>query len=197
MALTRTTLAAALAAGENIANITAAGTCAVGMKARINSEQVRVLAITGTSVTLARGLDGSKQVAQNAKSPFSYGSALDFASVDFGPIAIGGRDYTDSALVYTYGAAGAIYPHAGTHQLVTGAASAMTLADPSVAEDGLTLTIVALDAQAYTLTNTTGYGAGGASLDVATWGGAVGDSLMIEATGGKWHVINAINVTLG
>jgi hypothetical protein len=74
---------------------------------------------------------------------------------------------------------------------------AMTIVDPTVTtHDGLRLTFIATTAQANTLTNTTGFGAGGASLDVATFGGAIGDNIVIEAYQGKWYVVSSRNVTL-
>lgn len=75
--------------------------------------------------------------------------------------------------------------------------AAMTIADPTATtHDGLRLTFVSTTAQAHTLTNTTGFGAGGASLDVATWGGAIGDTMVIVAYQGKWYVESTRNVTL-
>jgi len=74
---------------------------------------------------------------------------------------------------------------------------AMTIVDPTATtHDGVRVTFIATTAQANTLTNTTGFGAGGSSLDVATWGGAIGDNIVIEAYQGKWYVVSTRNVTL-
>lgn len=76
--------------------------------------------------------------------------------------------------------------------------AAMTIVDPTATtHDGIRLTFIATTANANTLTNTTGFGAGGGSLDVATFGGAIGDNIEIEAYQGKWYVVSTRNVTLG
>lgn len=75
---------------------------------------------------------------------------------------------------------------------------ALTLAAPAAAQNGLRMTIVATTAHAHTVTHTDpGFNGAGTSGDVATFGGAVGDSMEIVAYGGKWHVITLRNVTLG
>jgi hypothetical protein len=72
-----------------------------------------------------------------------------------------------------------------------------TLAAPTATtHDGLRLTFVATTAQANTITHSAGFGAGGASLDVATFGGAIGDNITIEAYQGKWYIVATRNVTI-
>jgi hypothetical protein len=76
---------------------------------------------------------------------------------------------------------------------------AATLANPTATtHDGVRLTFIATQAQANTLDNSAGAGfnGGGAGSDVATFGGAVGDNIVIEAYQGKWYVISSVNVTL-
>ena len=73
----------------------------------------------------------------------------------------------------------------------------MTIADPALDQDGLELLIMSNTAQAHTVTNTTGFNAGGTASDVGTFGGAKGDNFKIVASGGVWMVANAKNVTLG
>lgn len=84
-----------------------------------------------------------------------------------------------------------------TYYCTKAGVAAMTLADPTATtHDGLRLTFIATTANANTLTNTTGFGAGGGSLDVATFGGAIGDNIVIEAYQAKWYVVSTRNVTL-
>ena len=93
-------------------------------------------------------------------------------------------------------AAGAIGLLSGGLVTIAGTgALAVTLAAP--ARNGVTLTIVATAAQAHTVTYTTGFGAGGSSLDVATFGGAIGDSMTIVSANGTWYIVNLLNVTIG
>lgn len=81
--------------------------------------------------------------------------------------------------------------------------AAMTLGDPTATtHDGVRLTFISTTAQAHTLDNSAGSGffsSGGASKDVATFGGAIGDGLVIEAYQGKWYIVpgGSLNVTLG
>lgn len=76
---------------------------------------------------------------------------------------------------------------------------AATLGNPTATtHDGVRLTFIATTAQANTIDNSAGAGFnnGGAGADVATFGGAVGDNLVIEAYQGRWYVISSVNVTL-
>lgn len=77
---------------------------------------------------------------------------------------------------------------------------ALTLADPTATtHDGARLTIIATTGHAHTVSNAagSGYNGAGGGADVATFGGAAGDSMIIEAYQGKWYVISLRNVTLG
>ena len=74
-----------------------------------------------------------------------------------------------------------------------------TIVDPTATtHDGVELTFVATTANAHTLSNAagTGFNAGGAASDVATFGGAVGDYLKIVAYQAVWYVLSKTNVTL-
>jgi hypothetical protein len=171
MSLTRTTLAAACAAGDRSIKVASATGFLAGRKIVIENEQTQIESVDGTTIKLGiRGQNGTKDEAHNIKAPVvvSDGTVGDFPSV--GP---------NQKLTVTYGAAGAI-------------------AVPEVdAQIALKLSIMALTAHAYTLSSTNGFGAGGGSLDVCTFGGAVGDNIVIEAWGGRWHVVSTRNVTLG
>jgi hypothetical protein len=89
-----------------------------------------------------------------------------------------------------YASAGAIAPY-GTAVLKTGTAGAMTLVAPPA---GATLTIVAADAHAYTVTTPTD--AINGTDDTATFGGAVGDSIQLASESGVWITVALNGVTL-
>lgn len=93
---------------------------------------------------------------------------------------------------------GAITIIDGYVYLTKAGVAAMTLADPPLDANGVTLTILALTANAHTVSNAAGSGfnGGGAGADVGTFGGAVGDKLVVTAYGGKWYVVHNTNVTL-
>lgn len=81
--------------------------------------------------------------------------------------------------------------------------AAMTIADPTATtHDGVRLTFISTTANAHTLSNAAGSGffsSGGGSKDIGTFGGAIGDGIVIEAYQGKWYIVpgGSLNVTLG
>lgn len=89
------------------------------------------------------------------------------------------------------------------HITKSSAAAVLTIIDPTATvHDGLTLTFVSDTAQAHTLDNSAGSGffsSGGASKDIGTFGGAIGDGFAIQAYQGKWYILpgQSLNVTLG
>lgn len=93
---------------------------------------------------------------------------------------------------------GAINIVDGYVHLTKAGVAAMTLADPPKELKGNTLIILALTANAHTVSNAAGSGfnGGGASADVGTFGGAVGDKLILTAYNGVWYVVHNTNVTL-
>jgi len=92
---------------------------------------------------------------------------------------------------------GAITIAAGVVIVTKGGVCAMTIDNPPTSMNGATLTIVSTGAHAHTLTYTAGFGAGTTSRDVATWGGAINDGMVIVAYEGVWYVSSTRNVTLG
>lgn len=92
---------------------------------------------------------------------------------------------------------GAITIKDGVVVITKGSAAALTLASPTAgADDGKRLTIVATTAHAHTVTLTAGFGGGTTARDVATWGGAINDSLECVAYNGVWYAIATRNVTI-
>lgn len=92
---------------------------------------------------------------------------------------------------------GAITIAAGVVIITKGSAAAITIDNPPVSMNGATLTIVSTTAAAHTVTYTAGFGGGTTSRDVATWGGAINDGMVIVAYEGVWYVSSTRNVTLG
>lgn len=97
-------------------------------------------------------------------------------------------------------AAISIVAYSQTIYITKGSAAALTLANPTATtHDGARLVIIATTAHAHTVSNAAGAGfnGGGGGADVGTFGGAIGDNMVIEAYQGKWYVISLRNVTLG
>lgn len=98
----------------------------------------------------------------------------------------------------TYAVDGVIAHIDGTAKITKGSAAAMTITDPTTAEEGMVIRIMSQTAFAHTVTySTTGFNGGSTASDVATFGGAVGDNFQIQAINGKWNVCYLRNVTLG
>jgi hypothetical protein len=97
--------------------------------------------------------------------------------------------------VKDYTASGAIAEKSGTVTLSGTGAQAMTLANPtSGTDDGKVLRIISKSAHAHTVTMTAAISGG--SNHKSTYGGAIGDALVLEALGGAWFQLPSINQTL-
>jgi len=97
---------------------------------------------------------------------------------------------------------GAITIKDGFVFLTKAGVAAMTLADPTAGlpaaggDDGKELTFVSTTAQAHTVTIAGGLNGVGASADVGTFGGAIGDRFSVVAYNGKWYASGVnVNVT--
>jgi hypothetical protein len=198
MALTNTTLAAALDASAITFKATAATGATVGAPVLIDHEFMVVTAITSTTITVrSRGDNGTAAVAHVALCPVTFSAAAsDFPALQpnsgapYAPLI---RDFI------TIGADGAIpVPVRDTIVLVTKAtAAALTLAAPSAGSDGTVLTIVGGTAAAHTVTYTAGFYGDTTSSDVATFAAKAGASMQAIAYQGAWAALSLANVTLG
>lgn len=91
---------------------------------------------------------------------------------------------------------GAIAVAPSTVVVTKATAAALTLADPAVADNGTIIFIISNTAAAHTVTNAgSGFNIAGASGDVATFGGAIGDGLAVVAYAGKWLTLYVRNIT--
>lgn len=92
---------------------------------------------------------------------------------------------------------GAIAIKDGFVVLTKAGIAAMTLAAPTAGtDDGKELTVIALTANAHTVTIAGGLNGAGASADVGTFGGAVGDRFSVVAYNGVWYASGVnVNVT--
>jgi hypothetical protein len=183
MALTGTTLALPCTATAQVLSVTSATGFAVGNFARLNDEFVYVNAIVGTDITVQRGRWGTLARAHGILSVIATGLPADFAPET--------RPY-----MYTYGAAGAITPKPGLHRLIAASAAAMTLAAPTVDQEGQIIRFIACAAQAYTITLDAGY-FNATTNNKLTCGGAIGDTIDIIAIAGSWCVTLNKNFTVG
>ena len=84
----------------------------------------------------------------------------------------------------------------GTVFITKAGVCAITLDTPPVNMNGAVLRFVSSTAQAHTVTHTPGFGGGTTARDVATWGGAINDGMVLLAYAGVWYVSSTRNVTI-
>ena len=196
MALTRTTISAAVSADALIIPVTSASGFAAGNFLRVDNEFMQVVSVSGTNVSVrSRGDFGSAAVAHNILAPATTGLTSDLPDFPVGQVA---QVQPEGQTIVTASVDGALsIPNQNTLVLVQKAGvCAMTLAGPTAAQDGLVLTILSATANAHTVTYTAGFYGDTTSSDVATFAAKVGASMTIQAQGGKWGVVSLANVTL-
>lgn len=169
---------------------------------------------TIAETTAASGVTIDGVLVKDGGAVFADGASIEVDTVNEATAAAGvtidGVLVKDTAVygrtsIVAVTADGAIsIPAYNVHYFITKAGvAAMTIADPTATtHDGVTLTFVATTANAHTLDNSAGSGffsSGGATKDVGTFGGAIGDGFTIIAYQGKWYIDprGVTNVTLG
>jgi hypothetical protein len=191
MAITTTTLAAALDANSVIFRPTATTGASAEGYAKINDEWMVVTAIVGGSIEVRqRGALGSKSTSHALYSPVLFCLGTDIATP--GP-AFGFGAHTRRRDVVSYGASGAIaLPTRDTVALITktGTLAAMTLADPSDVPDGTMLIVASTTALAHTITFTTNGPDGTVNTQKLTFGNLKGYSVTFMAYKGLWAEVN-------
>ncbi len=193
MALTRRTLAAAVAVGDTSITLDAATGVAIGSYIRIDQEVMRVTtAYVAASVTVpvARGQDGTVNQAHQVTAGAVVGTGADFTtgSAPALPIVypIAGRAREKKS----YGVAGAItLPTEGSDMVavISGtSALAMTVAAPTTDLEGSILIIVGDGKAAHTVTFAGGLGLASTGYTVATFITGSQQSLQVIAANVAW-----------
>lgn len=180
MALTATTIATAIDAVTNYITITTATSFVAGQYARIDNEYVKVQGVSGTNLTVMRGVQGTQAVAHKALADCVTGLNTDFP-IEMFPIPGS----------YTYSVDGAITVAPGLHKMIKATAAAMTLAAPTRAQEGIELMIVALTGAAHVVTGV--FSTGFTTLTYS----AVGDTATLVAVEGTWFIKYLNSVTAG
>lgn len=196
MAVTGTTLTAAVNRDDLDISVASATGASAGKICKMETEYSVVLKVVGNIVSLrTRGDHGTIATPHNILTPVAFGDPSDFPAM---PAARHRGQIEQIDGIVHYGASGPIaVPEKDTTVVLSGASVlAMTLPDPTRLQDGLKLHIMSNGAAAHTVTSATGLNAGGASVDVATFAAAVGNNLSLEASGGKWLVRSSVGVTL-
>lgn len=199
MALTKTTLSAAVAVNDTTILIASITSLAAGQLLRIDNELMKVVLVPSAAtvpVPVLRGQEGSAQVAHPTSANVEFGTAsavtgaADWAQPAAGAPSIAMLPSARPRVIMSYSAAGAItLPSPGTDMVAiingTGAL-AMTVAAPASGNDGDRLTIIGNGKAAHTATFTTGLGAVGATADVATFAAGQQQGIEVMAAGVAW-----------
>ena len=192
MALTTTTLSSAVTSTATSIVVASATGFSAGNLILVDGEfmQVSKSYVSGTTIPVQRGLDGSIQAAHVASANVTTGLASDFALP--APQSAVTEPQSLTKGITSYSASGAISFGATewTIAVLNGtSALAMTLANPTKDQDGKYLHIVANGKAAHTVTYTAGLGNGGASYDVATFSATLAMSALLVACNGYWVLV--------
>lgn len=200
MAVNGTTLTADIGRDDldiPVASVTGAS---AGRICKIENEYSVVVRVVGSIVSLrTRGDHGTQSVPHKTLTPVAFGDPADFPAV---PPARHRGQMEQVEDVIHIGASGAIpLPAKDTKVILTGAAAlAMTLPDPTRLMDGITLRIHSSGSAAHTITSASGFNAGGATVDVATFStvapAGVGNNLVLVASAGRWLIQSSTGVTV-
>jgi hypothetical protein len=210
MALSNTTLAAACSATDTTITVTSGtGFPAVGVSARsqlvqVNGELMYTVdgvaqPSTGLIKVRSRGAEGTAAAAHDILSPVQTGSdATDWPGIGQGA-DVPRPPFVD--LIITVGQNGVIpVPIQNTTAILNKATAltSTTLAAPSVASNGVRLTLTSATAAAHVLTATSllADGASGSPHTTATYAAFKGASLVLEACNGLWNVVGNVGVTI-
>lgn len=195
MAVTTTTLSSAVTVNDTSIVVASATDVGPGDYVLIDQETLQVIKsyVSGTTVGVLRGQNGTSTAAHASGANVTHGSGSDFAEAGQQHVvtyAAAGRVRD----LKSYSAAGAItLPSAGRDMVavINGTtAIAMTLAQPTKELDGSVLTIVGNGKSTSTVTlPTTGVGNAGSGYDVITLqaAGQVGTQFM--AMNGFWVLV--------
>jgi len=176
MALTRTTLASAVAVDDTSIVVASATGFAAGSVVKVDQEVMVVQQnyLTGVTIPVRRGQGGTLGTTHASAAGVVVGSPSAGDFVDPGPgMATNFQPAARARVITSYSAAGAItlpVPGSDAVAILNGtSALAMTIANPTTDNDGDILIIVGNGKAAHTITYTAGWGNAGSGADVGTF----------------------------
>lgn len=199
MALASTTLSAAVAVNDKTIVLASATSIAVGRIIRIDNEifQVDQSWVSGTTIPVLRGRDGSQTTTHVSGAAAIHGLASDFPGA-FGQTVV---QYPNvrPVQVTSVSATGTLTlaPAGCDQRVILNGTSVITLTIPVPTrdKDGDTLMIVSNGAAAHVPTFTSGLGGAGSSYDAITNNATGQMALHVIAAGGFWCIPQAPALT--
>jgi len=196
MAFTATTLSSAIARDDTTILVASLTGFAANQLVRVDGEMMQIISVPSAStvpVPVLRGLQGTAQTAHPVSARVIVGNTATATGTDWTEAPSWTRTPFAGPRIRTvtsYSAAGAItLPSIGCDAvaIINGtSALAMTLADPSTAQDGDVLTVIGNGKAAHTVTSAGGLGLVGGTADVVTFSATQGQALQVMACGGAW-----------
>ena len=208
MAITATTLSAAVAAGAAGADTTINVASATGITAPnfttgagityllIDQEFMLVTGVSGTFVSVQRGILGSPAQPHVVNTQVQIGAPADFPAIaEYVGRSLTAFEYVGQQnlqAVLLAGTADAIPSTVpGFYVVKSGTANAMMLAAPTAAAEGNIITVLSDTAFAHTITATSLFANGTALKTTATFPAFRGASVVLRATNLVWSVLSA------
>lgn len=194
MALTATTLASAKATNDVVINLTSATGALPKWLALVDAEWMRITSNALTPVLgVVPGYNGSTAGPHGILAPVIFGTQSDFVNVGVVPngVVTSMSFGVDGAITGPGGAGTVPTSNVNVIYLTKATAGAYTLAAAAKDQQN-TLVFISTTAAAHTITM-----AGNASAtDVATFGGAVGNSVTFKAENTIWAAVAQNGVTV-
>ena len=172
-----------------------AGPCSV----RLRTAQGTRKMVANTAITAGNPVYGAAAgKVSSVANENQVGIALETVTADGDVIEVMSTSAGVTNIVTAYAANGALAISSGTAMLTKAGVNAMTLAAPTAAQDGTTLTVVSQTANAHTITATglIDDGVTGGSKTTATFAAFPGASIVLMASNLKWAVISKNVVTI-
>lgn len=192
MALATTTLSSAVAVNDNSIVVASATSMAAGRLIRIDDEWMQVVSsyVSGTTVPVLRGQQGSVVAAHNASANVDHGLGSDFSVA---PAGVANSAIVPSQrarrIISLSAAATLSLPASGEDLMVIlngTSVIALTIPVPTKDLDGCELSIIGNGAAAHTLTFTGGLSGAGSNYDVITVNATAPIACKFVACNGLW-----------
>lgn len=192
MALATTTLATAVAVDDNSITVASATSVASGRLIRIDDEWMQVISsyVSGVTVPVLRGQQGSATVAHVITANVTHGTAADFTVPPQQTVVTVPTQRVRRNVSITATSTMAL-PKAGEDLFVVlngTAAITLTIPVPTKDLDGCELAIIGNGAAAHVLTFTSGLGGAGGSYDIVTINATAPTAMKCVACNGLWQV---------